>query len=234
VNSRRPRAYRILAAAMTLCLVAAACSSAKPSPIIIYTTPTPAPPTPEPTATPEPTPTPTPTPAPTPTPEPGAPTPTPKPTPTPAPTPTPGPAGPAALCSGGADKQAFFADAANQLPFAVYCGVMPSGWFFASANYTQPNGGQLTATYKGSGGAQIVIQEGAFCTTSAAACSPHTSVIGTGHFGGLSGALDSVSGGAFAIYVGPGTAQGYTATGYNVTQGTFVNIVAALSKVAKS
>lgn len=229
VDSRRLRTPIVLAAAVALLFAVTACSAAAPTPIYLYTTPTPAPPTPVPT----PTPTPTPTPVPTPTRDPNAPTPTPKPTPTPAPTPTVGPAGPAGACSGGADKQAFFASAANGLPFAVYCGVIPSGWYFGSATFTQPNGGQLVVSYKGANNALITIKEGAFCLTSVAACSPHDKLLGTGRLGDLPGNLYTLSGG-FAFYVAPGTSVGYTATGTNVSQAVFSTIVAALAKVPKS
>lgn len=229
MNSRRLRMPFVLATAVALLFAVAACSAAAPTAIIIYTTPTPAPPTPVPT----PTPTPSPTPVPTPTPDPNAPTPTPKPTPTPVPTPTPGPAGPAGACSGGADKQAFFVGAANGLPFAVYCGVIPSGWYFGSATFTQPSGGQLVVSYKGPNNASVTLKEGAFCLTSAAACSPHDKLLGTGKFGDLAGNLYTISGG-YAFYVAPGTATGYTATGANITQAAFSGIVLGLAKVPKS
>jgi len=211
-------------------IVAAACTTAaNPTPIYIYTTATPRPTAP-PTPVATPTPTPSPTPAPTDTPVPGSPTPVPAATPTG--TPGPAPTGVAA-CTGNDTQQAFFADAAKKLPFGVYCGVLPGGWYFSAGNYTQPSGGVFNVTYKGPGGAQIAIQEGAFCTTGAAACSPHDSVIGSATFGGLTGSLDAVGSG-FAIYVAPGTAAGYTAKGTGVSQGTFTSIVASLVKVPKS
>ena len=91
----------------------------------------------------------------------------------------------------------------------------------------------MSATYTGPGGASIVIKEGAFCTTGASPCSPSTGPLGSAHFGKLSGALDATTTG-FAIYVSPGTAVGYTATGTAVTQATFVSIAAALYLVPKS
>ena len=219
----------LVASAAALVMVSAACTAAAPTPIYIYTTATPRPTRP-PTPAPTPTPVPTPTPAPTDTPAPA--TPTPVPTPKRTGTPGPSPSG-AAACSGNATQQAFITDAANHLPFAVYCGVLPVGWGFSTGAYTQPNGGVFNIAYRGPGGALISLQEGAFCTTSAAACSPHDSVVGAAKFGGLAGSLDKV-GSDFVIYVGAGTAAGDTAKGTGVTQATLTTIVARLVKVPKS
>jgi len=221
------------AAAAALLMAVTACTAAAPTDIIIYTTATPAP-TARPTPVATPTPPPTPTPAPTDTPVAGSPTPAP-PTAKASATPTVGPKGPAGGCTGDADKRAFFADAANKLPFSVYCAALPSDWLFASANYTLPSGGVLNITYKGPAGAQIALQEGAFCLTSASACSAHDKVIGPAKFGDLAGSLDTLGPNlGFAIYVGPGTTHGYTAKGTGVTQATFTRIVAGLVKVPKS
>jgi hypothetical protein len=80
-----------------------------------------------------------------------------------------------------------------------------------------------------------VIQEGAFCTAGASACSPHDTALGSANFGNLSGGLYSLGPSAgFAIYVNPGTTSGYTATGTNVAQSTFVSIVAGLILIPKA
>lgn len=224
------RAVAMAAAATALLIAVTACTAAAPTDIIIHTTATPAPTAP-PTPIATPTPPPTPTPAPTDTPVAGSPSPVP--TAKPTPTQSIGPKGPAGGCTGDADKRAFFADAANKLPFSVYCAALPSGWLFTNANYTLPSGGMLSITYKGPAGAQLALQEGAFCTTSASVCSPHDKVIGPAKFGDLAGTLDTLGSG-FAIYVGAGTAHGYTAKGTGVTQAAFTSIVKALVKVPKS
>ncbi len=227
VNSRRLRLPSILAAALAFSLVAAACGSSAPTAIIVYTTPTPAPitPTPEPT----PTPTPTPTPAPTPTPGPSG-SAGPSATPTPAPTPTPGPTGPTVgpgACSAdpnhAADGLAFWTAAVDHLTFTVYCAVVPSGWFFTGSNlnYLTPNAGWVWATYKNNQGAQIMIQEGAYCTST---CAPGTAA-GAANFADQAGQLYTLAGGGFAIYVASGTNHAYTASGTNVSQATFVAFI---------
>jgi len=65
-------------------------------------------------------------------------------------------------------------ESVNHLTFPVYWRRSPSGWFFhrvRASTTTPPNAGWVWATYKSSKGAQIMIQEGAYCTTS---CSPGT------------------------------------------------------------
>jgi hypothetical protein len=132
-------------------------------------------------------------------------------------------------------NQAFWVDAANKVPFTVYCGVVPGGWYFGTAGDAYGPTGWVKASYSGPNGAKIEIQEGAFCTSGSSVCSPHDSVLGSAHFGDLAGTLDSLGPtSGFAIYVSAGTAHGYTATGTNVSQGTFVSVVGALIKVPKS
>jgi hypothetical protein len=134
-------------------------------------------------------------------------------------------------CSGASkpDNQTFWANTAKNEPFAVYCGVVPSPWFFNGGNSTWGTSGVVTAQYKTSAGAQIDIQEGA---TSSTFCTPHIASLGTAHFGStLIGSLYSITGG-FALCVAD--TYRYEAKGTNVTQTTFVNIAAAMMKVPKS
>jgi hypothetical protein len=118
----------------------------------------------------------------------------------------------------------------------VYCAVLPTGWFLQTAAYELPNGGKITISYKGPGGATLAVSEGAFCTTSEAACSPHASIRGTASFGDKPGMLDVLTTppDVLIVYVNPGTAQAYSIQGNNLTQAKFVAIAAALVKVPKS
>jgi hypothetical protein len=224
VNRSRKRIAAIGAAAMVLALVVSACTAAaKPTVIYKYLTPPPASDSPTPVDTPSPTDVPT------------AAAPTPVVSVAPTPTPSPSPTPPGAGCSGTADTQAFFVAEAKQLKFAVYCGHVPSGWHFTSASDSYGTKNKLTATYSGKSSAKIVIQEGAFCTSGGSACSPHDTSLGSAKFGNLDGGLYTLGPGlGYAIYVNAGTTSGYTATGTNVTQSTFVNIVAALILVPKT
>jgi hypothetical protein len=207
-------------------LLIAACSSVKPSPTVAPATPSPSPSVTE-TATDTPTPISTNTPF-------VAPTDTPVSSPTavvtiaPTPTPTPTPSGPAGGCSGNDENKAWWAAESPHFKFTVYCGVMPGGWYFSAANDNWKIG-KLDATYKGPAGGLFTINEGAFCTS---ACSPGTS-IGSAKFGDVTGGLYSLPTGGYAVYVAPGTAQGYKAVGTGMTQATFTNLAAALMQVPK-
>jgi hypothetical protein len=182
-------------------------------------------------ATPTPTVEPTPTQEATPTPEPTA-----TPTATPTPTPEASPTSVAWQCTGTADHQAFFAETATKLSFDVYCGNLPNGWYLQDAAYVLASGGKLTIDYKGPGGATLVISEGAFCTTSAADCSPHDSIRGTASFGDKPGMLDVLTTppDVFVVYVDPGTSHAYQISGANLTQAKFVALAAAMVVVPKS
>ncbi|MGD0122385.1 MAG: hypothetical protein ABSC46_07485 [Candidatus Limnocylindrales bacterium] len=120
------------------------------------------------------------------------------------------------------------------LPFSVYCGILPGGWFFNGSAYTQPNGGHVQAkySYKTSSGPSIVIDEGGDASKFTAV-TPGAS-LGSASFGGLTGTMYAVSGGGFVLLVAPGTSHAYQAVGTGVTQATFVSISADLMKVAKS
>ena len=225
------RAPAILAAASALLLAMTACSSAAPTPIIVYTTATPAV-TGTPTAAPTPTPVPTPTAAPTDTAAAASATPTavpatPTPVGSPAPSPTPGPA---AGCTGG-NKPAnadFWVATANHVPFAVYCGVVPSPWYFNGASSAYGNTGKVTSDYKTTGGADITISEGTFTA------SAHGASLGSASFGDQAGTLYAGTSGGFVLLVAPGTNHSYQAVGTGLTQATFVSIAAGMMKVAKS
>lgn len=220
-------------AALALALVGAACSSAvQPTPIYVVQTPAPvvtqAPATPTPEVTPLATFTPWPTGTPTPTAGP-----TPKHTAAPAPTVSAGPTSPAAFCTGAATNQPTFVQTAQTLKFAVYCPTVAKPWSLSNWSFDASKApGWVKATYK-SGSATLELDEGAFCLTSPAACSPNTGSLGTASFGSLSGSLDSTSAG-YAIYVSPGTKNAYQILGHNVSQATLVSIAAALKVIPKT
>lgn len=225
---------RVALLGLATLLIAGACGSGKVT--LVAGTATPAPtaadtPTDVPTDTPTDTPTPAATPAPTPTP---AASPTASATDTPAASATANPV--SGICGGTTDQQSYFQQAAAAERFDVYCGALPAKWYLQTTQYTVPNGGQLTIQYKRFSGGQLDISEGAFCTTSAAACSPNVAVIGAGSFGGLAGSLDklSVSPDVFVIYVAPGTSSAYTIKGTGVSQAEFVALAADMVKVPKS
>ncbi len=139
------------------------------------------------------------------------------------------------MCTGTADNQKFWTQAAAWLPFDVYCPVLPAGWYLTTADFDSTNGGVLNAGFAGPGGASIQLKEGNVCTTGVSACSPHDKVLGTAKFGDRTGSLDSLGPGmGFAIYVNPGTSPSWSITGTKLLQADFVAIAAALAKVPKT
>ena len=229
MKATNSRIAAIGAAISVLALAVSACTAAAPKTTTIYeyVTPSPA------TGSPSPFDTPSSADIPTDTPVPATPTPFVSVAPTLSPSPSPTP--PGAACSGTADTQAFFVAETKKLKFAVYCGHVPTGWHFTTASDSYGTKNKLTATYSGKSSAKIVIQEGAFCLAGASACSPHDTSVGSAKFGDLDGGLYTLGPGlGYAIYVNPGTTSGYTATGTNVTQATFVKIVAAMVLVPKA
>lgn len=141
---------------------------------------------------------------------------------------------PSTACTGSASNQAFWAEAASATKWDVYCAVLPAGWYTSDAFYEGTSSGTIHIILKVAGGPKVEIDEGSFCTTDAATCSPHESLIGKSAFGDLLGDLDALSGGGFAIYVNPGTAKAYSIKGSGMSQDTFVAYAAALAKVARS
>jgi len=141
--------------------------------------------------------------------------------------------GGAADCSGSLDNRTFFESVAGEVTWAVYCAVLPGGWFVDTGNFTLRDGGQMDVTYKGPNGARFILQEGSFCTSGVSACSPRNQSLGPTPFGDLSGELVTLGGPAdgFAVYVSPGAPPSWSATGTGLDQATFASYVAALHRV---
>jgi hypothetical protein len=118
------------------------------------------------------------------------------------------------------------------MKFDVYCAALPAKWYLAGGAYTQPSGGTVTITYKKTGGGQLDVSQGAFCSGS---CNTHVATLGSASFGGLSGELDlfSASPDVYVIYVNPGTATAYQIKGSGMTQAVFTSLAATMIKVPK-
>jgi hypothetical protein len=257
MDEPRTRARRAAAAAFAACLMLIGCSSSAATPVVVYVTP-------EPTfgdpisfdaaisfgapvsfgdPTPVPTPTPTPTRAPTPTPT-RAPTPTPKVTATGVWT-MPPPVVPPTVrpCTGTDDQKFWFWDQARARSFAVYCGVLPTGWSIEA--YTAnpppvinlPDLWSLTIFYAGPETTQwIELYEGNLCIYSSQfGCTPPGPYLGSVAFGDLSGQFvsDEATRSVW-IYVAQGTPQAYSMRGvgfWGPDVRTFLDIAAAMHKV---
>lgn len=218
------------AVVLAMVVALAGCGGAKVTPIIIHTTPTPsASPVETPTA--EASASAAASEAPSAS---AASSATPAATPTAAATPAAAGSGAGSVCSGTTpEMQSYFADAAAQLSFAVYCAVLPSSWWLSDTQYTAPNGGQMTIIYKNNSGGRITVGEGDFCA-GAPLCWTSTSNLGAASFGPLSGTLKLRAAGQYAVYVDAGTTHGYQIIGQGLSQANFVAYAAAMVKVQKA
>jgi hypothetical protein len=209
-----------LALALAVMVALAGCTGAAATPQTIYLTLPPAAETP----TPEPTPEPTPSPEPTSTPE-----------PTPPPSPTSSPTSPAAACTGTAEHQAYFVNAASVLKFDVYCAALPRGWWLQGSEFDQRNGGRLIVFYTNSSSDLIQLVQGRFCDDMSTCLDGFMSTIGPAAFGDRAGTLRQYSPAppVYGVVVSPHNAPAYGIFGMNVSQASLVSIAAALVKVPK-
>ena len=197
------RSLQRAALALAVCLSLAGCSSSAATPIVVIVTPTPTP-----TATVAATATPT---------------------PAQSAAPTPGPTSRAEFCTGNATNKDLFAAAAADLPFDVYCAILPSSWWVVNGQYTLPNGGLLQVEYRDNAGQQISIYEGNVCP---AGCTAEGDGLGPGSFGGLTGSFYYLAP-TYKLTVGPAGHPLYYMRG-NVNKTDFLAWAAAVRRVPKS
>jgi hypothetical protein len=112
-------------------------------------------------------------------------------------------AGPASACSGTAKNKDFFAKAAANVEWTVYCPVLPDGWFVVTGRYRLASGGRLEISYRGPGGASFTLREGAFCGDPDG-CIPAGSELGGAAFGDRNGTMIAADDGSWAIVVDAG------------------------------
>jgi hypothetical protein len=144
--------------------------------------------------------------------------------------PSPSP-GSADACSGTAENRDFYAALAASVTWDVYCPVLPSGWYVESGSYRLSNGGQLSITYRGPGGAHIVIQEGNYCA-GASDCVPTGTDAGGARFGDRDARLLDLGGGTGVVLVVPaGADAGWQATGSGIDGPALAAYTAAFARV---
>ena len=139
--------------------------------------------------------------------------------------------GTAAACSGSDGNRDFFADAAADLDWPVYCAVLPRGWFVGTGEYRLGNGGYLQITYEGPDDARFELQEGAVCGA-VDDCVPAGDGIGDASFGDRTGALVDTGNGDLAIVVGTGEPITWVATGTGIDEALFRELAAAVVEVS--
>lgn len=150
-----------------------------------------------------------------------------------APSPTPsaaGTAGPASACTGSDANRDYYAAIAAAVDWAVYCPVLPAGWYVGSGSYRLSGGGSLEIVYEGPSGARLELREGAFCADAAACPSPPAN-LGTARFGDRDGSLGSDVDGSLVLAVDPGAAVSWRMVGRGIDESTFRSFAAAVSGV---
>lgn len=148
-----------------------------------------------------------------------------------APTPSAtGAGGSADACTGTADNRAFYGHLAASVSWAVYCPVLPSGWFVSTGSYRLANGGKLEISYKGPGGATLALSEGSFCTDGTG-CVPSGTDSGGAAFGAMQGTLVTTDAGGFAIVVDRGQQPSWLLVTSGVDQATTASFGAAMARV---
>jgi hypothetical protein len=150
---------------------------------------------------------------------------------TPGATSTPAASSDADACSASADNKSFFAAAAREFKWAVYCAVLPAGWYVDQGQFVVDAGGQLTISYKGPGGVSLELKEGTYCSDGESVCQPKVQEVGPTLFGDQMGTLYTLEPG-YAVYVNAGTSPpSWAAASVTLDETTFVKLVAGLHKV---
>jgi hypothetical protein len=147
---------------------------------------------------------------------------------TPEPDPTDLPAS-AAACTGNEENVAFFAEFARVVDWAVYCPVLPDGWFVGTGQWRQAEGGRLEISYRGPGGAGLMLQEGSFCPGEGD-CVPVGDEIGSTAFGDRDGTLVATDGG-WTVVVDRGEQPSWLLTVSGVGQAAARQIAADVVEV---
>ncbi len=167
--------------------------------------------------------------------------PTPAPTATPAPTDTPTsePAPSASIAAGGGsvdgctgtdDNRSFFAKAAADLSWPVYCAALPARWFVSAGSYSRAGGGKLEISYKGPNGAKLELHEGVFCPDGSG-CVPEGGDAGTTTFGDRTATLVHFEDGRVAAVVDRGEPVSWLVIGDVLTDDAFQAITSALIRL---
>jgi hypothetical protein len=138
--------------------------------------------------------------------------------------------GAAAACSGSDENRGFFAAVAGSVDWAVYCPVLPSGWFVASGEYRLAGGGWLEIAFRGPGATRIDLREGAICGGDGD-CVPTGTDLGQTAFGGMTGTLLDLGDGRFAVVVGPDGSLAWTLVGSGLAEADVRTIAADLALV---
>ena len=135
----------------------------------------------------------------------------------------------AAECTGSDENVAFYAEFAQVVDWAVYCPVLPAGWFVGTGQWRQAEGERLEISYRGPRGAGLMLQEGSFCPGDGD-CVPPGEEVGPTAFGDREGTLVATDGG-WAVVVDRGERPSWLLTISGVGQAAARQIAADLVEV---
>ena len=135
----------------------------------------------------------------------------------------------AAECTGSDENVAFYAEFAQVVDWAVYCPVLPAGWFVGTGQWRQAEGERLEISYRGPRGAGLMLQEGSFCPGEGD-CVPPGEEVGPTAFGDREGTLVATDGG-WAVVVDRGERPSWLLTISGVGQAAARQIAADLVEV---
>jgi hypothetical protein len=154
---------------------------------------------------------------------------------TPSPTPYPSAWHQPMDCSSDVDVAGFFKAAAMDLPFDIYCPVLPEGWTVkrpADGGVGTEKDGWISIGYQGPNGQTFGIQEGAFCEAVGAICDRIAAAPDTVPFGDVDAHLGN-SGDMWFAYTTPSGGAMYSAWGQGMTRDAFLSVLASLIIVGK-
>lgn len=133
-------------------------------------------------------------------------------------------------CNPRGNSTTFWPQTASSVTWAVYCAVLPKGWYVKTGNSHYAGGGSLTITYAGPAGATVSLSEGSFCTDGSG-CVPSGTAAGDAMFGDLNAALVSTDSGGFAIVAAQGETPSWLMVTTGLDQPTTLAFGAALARV---
>lgn len=145
-------------------------------------------------------------------------------------TPAPGGGQPVTACSDNADEQGFYAAVVTKVSWAVYCPGLPTGWNIVAGSYRTTGTGRLEISYRIRSGGTLNLSEGAFCAT-ADGCVPGGTDAGAASFGDMAGTLVAGSDGSLSIVVDRGAAVSWLLVGRSIDETTFRELAANMIRV---
>jgi hypothetical protein len=132
-------------------------------------------------------------------------------------------------CTGTDENLEFFAQFAQVVDWSVYCPSLPSGWFVGTGQWRQADGPRLEISYRGPGGAGLLLQQGAYCPGEGD-CVPPGDDLGQTAFGDREGTLLATPDG-WAIVVDRGDTPSWLLTMTGVSEATARRIASDMVEV---